>query len=69
MILVTSLVLQLLDFQPNVDQTDAVKIGLRMLYGVLPFVMFLLAALVLRGFSLDEAEHTRIRRELAARAS
>lgn len=68
MILVTSLVLQILDFQPNVEQTDSVKIGLRMLYGVLPLVMFGIAALVLRGFSLDEVEHARIRRELDARS-
>ena len=67
MILVTSLILQLLDFQPNVEQSDTVKIGLRMLYGVLPLVMFLIAALVLRGFTLNEAEHARIRRELETR--
>jgi GPH family glycoside/pentoside/hexuronide:cation symporter len=69
MILVTSLVLQILDFQPNVEQSDSVKLGLRMLYGVLPLVMFLIAALVLRGFSLDEAEHARIRKELEVRGS
>lgn len=67
MILITSLVLQVLDFQPNVEQSDAVKIALRMLYGVLPFAMFLVAALVLRGFGLNEAEHARIRLELDRR--
>ena len=64
MILTTSLALQALGFEPNVEQTDTVKIGLRLLYGALPFVMFLAAAVVLRGFRLDEAEHARIRQAL-----
>ena len=67
MILLTSFVLQALDFQPNVEQSDAVKVGLRVLYGILPFVMFLVAAFVLRGFQLNEAEHARIRAALDAR--
>ena len=67
MILLTSLVLQALGFVPNVEQTDQVKIGLRLLYGVLPLVMFIAAAIVLRGFDLDEREHARIRAELDAR--
>ncbi len=67
MILLTSLVLQALGFVPNVEQTDQVKIGLRLLYGVLPLVMFIAAAIVLRGFDLDEQEHARIRAELDAR--
>jgi len=70
MILATSLALQALGFEPNVEQSDTVKIGLRLLYGALPFVMFLAAAVVLRGFRLDEAEHARIRQALdAARES
>jgi GPH family glycoside/pentoside/hexuronide:cation symporter len=69
MILVTGLVLEALNFQPNVEQPDNVKLGLRLLYGVLPLVMFLMAAAVLRGFKLDEAEHDRIRAELDARAA
>ena len=67
MILLTSFVLQALDFQPNVEQSDEVKLGLRLLYGALPFVMFLAAAWVLKGFKLDEAEHARIRAQLDAR--
>jgi GPH family glycoside/pentoside/hexuronide:cation symporter len=68
MILLTSLALQGLGFEPNVEQTERVTMGLRLLYGTLPFVMFLAAAIVLRGFRLDEAEHSRIRRELDQRA-
>jgi len=66
-ILVTSLVLQGIDFQPNVEQTDAAKLAIRLLYGVMPLTMFLAAAAVFRGFSLDEAEHMRIRAALDAR--
>jgi len=67
MILVTSLVLQAIDFQPNVEQTESAKLAIRALYGVMPLTMFLAAAVVFRGFSLDEVEHARIRRELDAR--
>ncbi|HEM47343.1 MAG TPA: MFS transporter, partial [Alphaproteobacteria bacterium] len=67
MILATSLVLQGLGFAPNVEQSDAVKWGLRLLYGALPLVMYMVAASVLRGFRLDEAEHARIRAALDAR--
>jgi len=66
-ILVTSLVLQAIDFQPNVEQTEAAKYAIRALYGVMPLTMFLAAAAVFRGFSLNEAEHARIRGALDAR--
>jgi GPH family glycoside/pentoside/hexuronide:cation symporter len=69
MILVASLVLQAIGFQPNVEQSDFAKLAIRALYGVMPFSMFLLAALVLRGFRLGEVEHARIRAELDARRS
>lgn len=69
MILVTSLVLQAIGFQPNVEQSEFAKLAIRGLYGVMPLSMFLLAALVLRGFRLGEAVHARIRRELDARRS
>jgi GPH family glycoside/pentoside/hexuronide:cation symporter len=69
MILVTSLVLQGLGFEPNQEQSPTVLWGLRLLYGVLPLVMYGLAAFVLRGFRLDEAEHARIRSELDRRAN
>jgi GPH family glycoside/pentoside/hexuronide:cation symporter len=67
MILFASLVLQGLGFVPNEEQSDQVLIGLRLLYGGFPFVMFLGAAWVLRGYQLDEKEHSRIRAELDTR--
>jgi GPH family glycoside/pentoside/hexuronide:cation symporter len=67
MILVASLVLQAIGFEPNVEQSDFAKLAIRALYGLMPLSMFLLAALVLRGFRLDEAEHASIRAALDAR--
>jgi GPH family glycoside/pentoside/hexuronide:cation symporter len=67
-ILVTSLVLQGIGFEPNVEQTDFAKLAIRGLFGLMPLTMFLCAAAVFRGFGLDEAEHIRIRAALDARA-
>ncbi len=67
MILVTSLVLQAIDFVPNQEQTAGVQLALRLVFGLLPFVMLTGAAIVLHGFRLDAAEHARIRAALDAR--
>ncbi|MBW2245235.1 MAG: MFS transporter [Deltaproteobacteria bacterium] len=68
-LMLTGYVLQLSGFEPNVEQTDGVKLALRTLYGAFPFVCYLGGALLLRNFALDEREHARIRQELAARGS
>jgi GPH family glycoside/pentoside/hexuronide:cation symporter len=66
-ILFTSVALQLSGFVPNVEQSETTLLALRLLYAGMPLVMFLAAAQVLRGFGLDEAEHSRIRAELDRR--
>jgi GPH family glycoside/pentoside/hexuronide:cation symporter len=66
-ILTTSLVLQLSGFQPNQVQSDVTQLALRLLYAGMPLVMFLIAAWVLKGLRLDEAEHARIRAKLDQR--
>lgn len=66
-ILFTSLALQASGFEPNVEQNDATKLALRLLYAGMPLVMFVAASWVLRGFGLDELEHARIRAALAQR--
>jgi GPH family glycoside/pentoside/hexuronide:cation symporter len=66
MILVTSVVLQLSGFVPNVDQASGTKLALRLLYGAMPLCVFLLAARVMWGFLLDADEHARIRAALDA---
>ena len=68
-LMLTGYVLQLSGFEPNVEQTEEVKLALRSLYGAFPFVCYLGGALLFSRFTLDEDEHVRIRAELDARAS
>ena len=60
-------VLQLVDYSPNQEQTGSVKLALRSLYGLFPFVCYMAGALLFSRFRLDEAEHTRIRNILIER--
>jgi GPH family glycoside/pentoside/hexuronide:cation symporter len=68
-ILVSGLVLQVVGFEPNVEQTRTVDLAMRALYGGLPFTMFLTGAFLFRRFRLDAIEHARIRADLDARAA
>ncbi|MCP3984768.1 MAG: hypothetical protein GY723_10290 [bacterium] len=68
-LMLTGYVLQMSGFEPNVEQTDTVKLALRTLYGGFPFVCYLGGALLLRNYRLDEGEHARIRDALDARDS
>ena len=68
-ILLSGVVLQMVGFEPNVEQSAEVDLALRALYGGLPFVMFVTGAFLFRRFRLDAVEHGRIRQELDARAA
>ena len=68
-IMLTLTVLELVGFEPNVEQNENVKFAIIALYSLAPLACYLIGAMLLRSFSLDEAEHTRIRRILDARAS
>jgi glycoside/pentoside/hexuronide:cation symporter, GPH family len=68
-IMVTGLVLQLAGFEPNVEQTDTVKLALRILYAGLPFVSFLVGARLIGRFAFNEREHAEVRALLDARSS
>jgi len=68
MILLSSLVLQLSDFEPNVEQTEGTKLALRTIYAGMPLLGFSVGAALFRRFTLDAAEHARIREELERRA-
>jgi GPH family glycoside/pentoside/hexuronide:cation symporter len=59
-LMLTGYVLQLSGFEPNVDQSEGVKLALRSLYGLFPFGCYLIGALIFSRFRLDEAEHRRI---------
>ena len=65
----TGLALQLAGFVPNVEQPPEVELVLRVLFGGLPVLGFLTGAFILRGFTLNEREHARIVKDLAARRS
>lgn len=64
MLLLTGFALQLAGFIPNVEQSDAVKYTLLTLYGLLPFVCYLVGAWLFRSFKLDESMHADIRRDM-----
>jgi GPH family glycoside/pentoside/hexuronide:cation symporter len=66
-LMLTGYVLDFSGFEPNVEQTEDVKLALRSLYGLFPFTCYLAAALLFARFSLDESEHDRIRATLAER--
>jgi GPH family glycoside/pentoside/hexuronide:cation symporter len=55
-------------FEPNSEQSDATKLGLRALFGIVPGLCYLAGTLCFLRFRLDEAAHLAIRRELDARA-
>lgn len=63
----TGVALQLSGFIPNARQTPTALWTLRGLFAGLPVISATLAFFLLRGFSLDEAEHRRIRLELDQR--
>ncbi len=64
------LALGLSGFVPNAEQTPLVEWTMKGLFAGTPFVMLLIGALTLRRYTLDEAEHARIRaRLLEARAA
>ena len=66
-LMITGYVLEFSGFEPNVDQSDTVKLALRSLYGAFPFVCYGLGALLFSRFSLDERAHDEIREELRLR--
>lgn len=68
MLLLTGYVLSLSGFEPNVEQTMAVKWAMITLYGAFPLVCYLVGAWLFSKFRLNEAEHAEIRTELERRA-
>tara|TARA_A100001037_G_C15008687_1_gene570652 strand:- start:9 stop:1064 length:1056 start_codon:yes stop_codon:yes gene_type:complete len=69
MTVITGPVLQFAGYVPNQEQTKFVQIAIVTLYGLFPLVCYLIGALMFRRFSLDEAEHARIRAALDAKAA
>ncbi|MCZ6635226.1 MAG: MFS transporter, partial [bacterium] len=65
--LLVGVALQVAGFEPNVEQTDTVKLTIRTLQALLPFTMFTIGFILFRNFSLDEKTYMEIRAELDQR--
>ena len=59
--------LQLVGFEPNVEQSESTQRMILALYGFLPAGCYAIGMLLLMRFQLNEAEHAEIRRQLDAR--
>ncbi len=68
-LMLTGFVLELSGFVANTVQSESSLFALKALYGLFPMGCYFVAMLILSRFSLDEAEHSRIRRELDKRRS
>jgi GPH family glycoside/pentoside/hexuronide:cation symporter len=66
-LMLTGFVLELSGFVANTVQTESSLFALKALYGLFPMGCYLVATVILSRFSLDEAEHSRIRQELDKR--
>jgi GPH family glycoside/pentoside/hexuronide:cation symporter len=60
-------VLQLVGYVANVDQTPGAVLGIRLLYGAIPAVVMLVALVVFWRFPLTRERHHEIQAVLAAR--
>jgi GPH family glycoside/pentoside/hexuronide:cation symporter len=69
MLLLTGFVLEFSGFVPNQEQTMTVKVSMVTLYGLFPLVCYVIGAYLFSRFSLDEAEHGKIRAALDERAA
>ena len=63
----TGIVLEVVGYQQNVEQTEATKTAMLALIGLLPGTAYLIGALVFSRFGLSEREHARILDEARAR--
>jgi GPH family glycoside/pentoside/hexuronide:cation symporter len=68
-LMLTGFVLSLSGFAPNQEQSETVKLALRIQFAVFPLVCYAIGALILSRFALDELEHKRIRAALDGEGS
>jgi GPH family glycoside/pentoside/hexuronide:cation symporter len=66
--MLTGLLLGVIGYEPNAEQSEATKLGMRTLFGIVPGLCYLVGTICFLRFRLDEAAHLAIRRELDARA-
>ena len=65
--MLTGVLLSAVGYEPNAEQSESARLGLRVLFGFVPGGTFALGTLLFLRFRLNEAEHASIRRELEAR--
>jgi GPH family glycoside/pentoside/hexuronide:cation symporter len=63
-LMLVGFVLSLSGFEPNQEQTETVKLVLRIQFAIFPLVCYAIGASILSRFALDEEEHGRIRAQL-----
>ena len=66
-IILLGFAMQWVGYEPNAEQSEAMKWTLRGMYGVFPALCFLAGTFLLARFRLDEDEHAAIRAELDRR--
>ncbi len=59
--------LWLVGYVPNAEQSEAAKLGMRLLFGLVPGISFAAGTLLFLRFRLNQREHAEIRRALDAR--
>jgi GPH family glycoside/pentoside/hexuronide:cation symporter len=67
-VMLTGLLLGAVGYVPNVEQSESTKLGMRILFGIIPAACYAVGTLCFLRFRLDEAAHLAIRRELDARS-
>ncbi len=65
--MITGVVLQIVNFQPNVEQTETAKLAMRILFAIFPLVCYAIGAVLMTRFTLNREEHARVRAEIDAR--
>jgi len=66
--IITGFVLQLVGFEPNVEQTESTKFAMRALFAWLPATGYLIGAILFLRFTFNEKEHAEVRRILEERS-
>ena len=66
-LILTGFVLEFSGFVPRAVQTEEVKLAIRSLFSVYPFVCYLIGAFLISRFTLNESEYRVIRQELDRR--
>jgi GPH family glycoside/pentoside/hexuronide:cation symporter len=65
--LITGLVLQFSGFEPNVAQSEETVEAIKVLFGILPAVCYLIGGLLFARFRFNEEQHQETRKALASR--